>query len=264
MAEHLQDSWVFLDSGPCTGAENMALDEQLARTQSNDSNVPPVLRLYQWNPWAISLGYHQDLSEIDVSRCNDAGIDVVRRPTGGRAILHAEELTYCVVMPAGRHGILDVYNRISNALVRGFSLFGVKVALQKSQPDFRAEYRKTAAIPCFASSARYEIEWQGRKLVGSAQRRFSGDRDAVLQHGSILCGPAHQRLPDFLSITDQPAIEEVRSVLQRHTVDLATIMGREIDIVKLTDCIQQGFALEWAISFRPGNTPNDERYSAYA
>jgi lipoate-protein ligase A len=182
--------WRYRYSGACRGAENMCRDEQCARglQESRGTVFPSSLRLYRWQPWAISLGHNQSSHDLDMERCTADGIDVVRRPTGGRAILHAEELTYCVVMYTGSRSVLAVYNDISRALVRGLHLFGVNVAFQKSQPNFQETYRQASSIPCFTSSARYEIEWHGRKLVGSAQRRFGdGERDVVLQHGSILC-----------------------------------------------------------------------------
>ncbi len=259
------DGWLLLGYSVESGAQNMALDELLARRMQDDPEMPPVLRLYGWKPWAISLGHHQEKDDLDLLRCAAAGIDIVRRPTGGRAILHAEELTYCVVMPAGRRSVLDVYNDISRALVAGLSLFGVEVALQKSQPDFRAEYRKTASIPCFASSARYEIESHGKKLVGSAQRRFTGgERDVVLQHGSILCGPAHLTLPEYLQSTDPAAVSEVRRILHDHTVDLTRILGQPIDIPLLAEAVQQGFAREWRITFHTNTTFMNELGSTHA
>lgn len=210
----------------------------------------PSLRLYGWDPWAISLGYNQSEDEIDGERCRAEGIDLVRRPTGGRAILHAEELTYCIVMPAGRRSILDVYNDISLALVRGLGLYGVDAALQRSQPNFPEHYRSLSAIPCFTASARYEIEWDGRKLVGSAQRRVAGGTQVVLQHGSILCGPAHKRLPEFIR-ADETVRELLRSELDAKTVDLAEATGRPVDIDHLAECIRRGCELQWGVRFEP-------------
>lgn len=258
-------AWQGILDGSNPGTYNMARDEALARELGEGRSPVPTVRLYGWQPWAISLGRHQAVADIDADRCAEKGIDIVRRPTGGRAILHAEELTYCVVMPAGRRGILDVYNDISRALVRGLKLFGVDVALQKSQPDFRAEYRKTASIPCFASSARYEIEWNGRKLVGSAQRRLSGTaRDVVLQHGSILCGPAHQQLPEFLALRDEQALEEVRSLLQSHTVDLSEITGADVDRTVLAGCLWRGFEEEWGVKLKATEPATCRMPSNYA
>jgi len=242
-------AWTCIDSGSLTGAENMALDERLARSLAAGEGGP-VLRLFRWRPWAISLGYNQRAEELDAARCAADGIDVVRRPTGGRAILHAEELTYCVVMRTGRRSVLQVYNDISAALVRGLGLYGVEVTLQKSQPDFRSEYRSVTSVPCFASSARYEIEWRGRKLVGSAQRRFGGPAgDAVLQHGSILCGPAHLRLADYLVTGDPAARERIRALLGAKTADLASITGAPVDADRLGASIRRGFEEAWGVTF---------------
>jgi lipoate-protein ligase A len=241
--------WTFIDSGEQTGAFNMALDESLARALAACEGIPS-LRLFRWKPWAISVGYNQAAEELDAPRCAADGIDIVRRPTGGRAILHAEELTYSVVMPAGRKSVLQVYNEISAALVCGLALYGVEVALQKSQPDFGKEYRSPSSIPCFASSARYEIEWRGRKLVGSAQRRFSGPGgDVVLQHGSILCGDAHLRLADYLAAPVAEVRGRILATLRERTADLRMITGGPVDMEYLGECIRRGFEEARGLAF---------------
>ncbi len=247
-------AWKCGYSGPLPGADNMRRDEASARLLQDapDQALPSVLRFYHWSPWAISLGHHQSIDDIDTDRCAADGIDVVRRPTGGRAILHAEELTYCVCMYTGRRSILNVYNDISGALVLGLQHFGVTVSLEKSQPDFREEYRHASSIPCFTSSARYEIAWQGRKLVGSAQRRFGdGERDVVLQHGSILCGPAHKRLTEYLRIHDPALRARVQRDMERKTVDLQEITGGTVDAGHLAACMKRGFEEAWGITCDP-------------
>ncbi len=244
--------WRYENSGALTGAENMHRDEESARRLQNHPGPgsSASLRLYHWQPWAVSLGHHQSSEDLDLGRCAAEGIDVVRRPTGGRAILHAEELTYCVVMYTGRRSVLTVYNDISHALVRGLQLFGVDVALQKSQPNFTEVYRHASSIPCFTSSARYEIEWRGKKLVGSAQRRYGdGERDVVLQHGSILCGPAHRHLTELLTFRDPAVLSRVRREMEEKTVDLGEITGGGVDGDHLAGCIKRGFEEEWGIQF---------------
>ena len=259
--------WLFIDAGARTGAFHMAQDEMLARSlersgcASGEADAPPgdeeplqALRLYRWQPWAISLGHNQPADTIDLERCRRDGIDVVRRPTGGRAILHAEELTYCVAMYAGRKSVMAVYNDISRALVRGLGLLGVEATLQRSQPDFGAAYRDASSIPCFTSSARYEIEHRGRKLVGSAQRRFSGgSQDVVLQHGSILCGGAHRRLADYLRVPEAQTLGRIRTELSEKTADLGEILGRPVAADEVLACVRRGFELEWNIEFVEGS-----------
>jgi lipoate-protein ligase A len=243
--------WQCIDTGEADGAANMAVDESLALALAAGTGRP-TLRLFRWKPWAVSLGYNQDAGTLDRERCAADGIDVVRRPTGGRAILHAQELTYSVTMRAERKGVLQVYNEISDALVRGLAHYGVTVTLQKSQPDFAEAYRNPSSIPCFSSSARYEIEWEGRKLVGSAQRRVAGETcDVILQHGSILCGPAHARLAEYLSVADPDVLQRIRSSLNEQTTHLAAVSGRAVDLPRLTDCIRRGFEDAWGIAFAP-------------
>jgi lipoate-protein ligase A len=241
--------WIFEDSGPRAGVFNMERDEALARClQGGAGDGAQVLRLYGWAPPAISLGHHQDAGTIDQERLTRDGFALVRRPTGGRAILHQDELTYCVVMLSGRRSILQVYNAISEALVKGLALYGVDVSLQRSQPDLAAVYRDQSSIPCFTSSARNEIEWGGRKLVGSAQRRYAeGERDVVLQHGSILCGASHRRLTEYLKIDSEAVRERIEREMREKTVDLAEITGRAVDLERLKSCIVEGFEAAWGI-----------------
>jgi len=254
--------WRFINTGLNPGAYNMQLDERLACELLAGTGVP-TLRLFQWKPWAVSVGHNQSLDDINRERCGVDGIDVVRRPTGGRAILHAEELTYSIVMPAGANGILQIYNEISRALVAGLRLFGADVSLQRSQPNFPEEYRRASSIACFTSSARYEIEWKGRKLVGSAQRRFSdGGQNIVLQHGSILCGPAHKRLAEYIDFDDQTKMVGFERELNENTVDLSQICNQPIDIGSLSTCIKRGFELEWGIMLLDEPAPHEHHAAA--
>ena len=241
--------WRFQDTGTASGAVNMRYDELLARRLASGTGTE-TLRVYRWKPWAVSLGYHQNEGDIDAARCARDGLEIVRRPTGGRAILHAEELTYCIVMNARGRSVLQAYNDISRALVRGLAAFGVDAALQKSQPDFPSRYRDAASVPCFTSSARYEIEWKGRKLVGSAQRRYAENgRDVILQHGSILCGPAHRRLSDYLSTRNRTVLEQIRQEMAAKTVDVAEILGEPVDTGELAGAVREGFEAEWGLTF---------------
>ena len=146
---------------------------------------PPTLRLYRWNPPAVSLGYFQDENEVvDMKACRDAGIDVVRRPTGGRAVLHDQELTYSIIVPEvhpfiNKGGVIDAYRSISRGIVTAFNLLDIVAVLT---PE---EHNRAGLAPgsCFDSSTAYEIQVDGKKVVGSAQLRRDG---IVLQHGSIL------------------------------------------------------------------------------
>lgn len=241
----MSDSFEFLDTGAHTGAQNMAFD--VARAEAVDAGrALPSLRVYHWAPWCISLGRHQQESDLNAARCADDGIDIVRRPTGGRAILHAEELTYCVVMPSRGRGIMDVYKDISEALTAGLSSLASGIEMARSQPQFAKLYQEPGGIPCFSSSARYEIEVGGRKLVGSAQRRIG---ETVLQHGSILIGDAHLQLAGYLAV-DETNRDAILSDMRAHTTTLDEVLGRRIGWEELREALREGFEKTWAIRFQ--------------
>ncbi len=256
-------TWRFDNSGLCKGDYNMMYDERLART------LPPgtgIVRVYGWSPDAVSLGWNQRIEEIDERRCRDEGVDVVRRPTGGRAILHAEEVTYCVVMAAENSGVLSTYHEISRSLIAGLHRLGVDASLEKSQPHFPSYYQSTSSTVCFTSSARYEVQYQGRKLVGSAQRRFIGEggEEVVLQHGSILVGPAHKKIVRYLRFEDEGRREEIVKELDDRTTDLSALLGKTPSRELVADCLKQGFEEAWGIRFlasEPAEIMKTELYS---
>lgn len=168
--------------GPADAAWNMAVDEALL--DRPDSGW--TLRFYRWRRPTISIGYAQRLAAAaDQERAWRLGVDVVRRPTGGRAVLHADELTYALAAPADSTplsgGIAASYRRIAAGLQAGLRLLGADVEVARSG----AAPSPGGKRPCFAARTRYEISVGGRKLVGSAQRRRNG---RLLQHGSLLLG----------------------------------------------------------------------------
>jgi lipoate-protein ligase A len=212
-----------------SAAFNMEFD--LARTQHFTS---PMLRLYSWQPFAVSLGAHQRERDVNPEACRDRGYDLVRRPTGGRAILHADELTYSVVLPLTtdeepKRTIHDVYRDVHLLLLKALQTLGAGAGLtfQKSQTDFRALYRTgQVSMPCFGSSARYELMFEGRKIVGSAQKLFG---NVVLQHGSLLLGAGHEDLVEVLNIpTDEERIT-MRRILHEQTATMQECLGRRVE-----------------------------------
>jgi lipoate-protein ligase A len=181
-------NWRLLDSGPNIGAYNMAVDEELlARAQAGETT--PTLRLYTWHPPAVSIGRFQKIgTAVDVEACRQQGIDIVRRVTGGRAVLHHNELTYSIVartddplFPTNVHG---TYKVIAAGLLKGLRNLGIPAEMVSRSSRYAALVKKDSKDPaCFSSPSWYEILVHNRKLIGSAQRRLSG---AFLQHGSIL------------------------------------------------------------------------------
>lgn len=243
--------WHFENTGYHSGTFNMKYDEQRARALVDGGEVGTV-RVYGWKPAAISLGRNQSLEEIDLAKCSQAGIDVVRRPTGGRAILHSDELTYSVAMISSRTSVLSAYNEISRALVCGLHHLNVDVGLEKSQPHFPSLYRTPSSAACFTSFARYEISVGGRKLVGSAQRRYarSNGEEVLLQHGSILLGNDHKRMANFLTMREEDRLL-IAQELDDKTTDLRSVLQRAVSFEELVPLIRLGFEEAWGIRFTP-------------
>jgi len=231
--------WRFIISGAQDGAFNMAADETLARLSKSG---PPILRIYSWHPFAISIGHHQELAEVDLDKCSSENIDVVRRPTGGRAIFHAQEVTYAVIIPKESdlhsQSTLDIYNLISSALVNGLNRLGANLVLERNDNiggEFKTYNQKFA---CFASSAKYEIHYRSKKLVGSAQRRLE---KALLQHGSILLGNEHLNLFDYLIQTTDETSGNLKQLLDEKTICLQTILNREVTYNEVVSALKSGF-----------------------
>ena len=240
--------WHFENTGHRTGVFNMEYDEALAHALVN-SDGQPAIRVYGWNPPAISLGWNQSMDEIDLAKTSAAGIDIVRRPTGGRAILHSDELTYSVVMRVKGKNILAVYDEISRALVAGLEHLGANVAIEKSQPHFPSLYKTTSAAACFSSAGRYEIKWNGKKLVGSAQRRYAmpDGEEVVLQHGSILLGSDHKRIVDYLRLPSEDHRIALRNELDMKTTDLSVVLQRPVSYEEAAESIFYGFKTAWHV-----------------
>jgi len=178
-------TWQLILNGPMSGTDNMAIDARLLDEVDASDAPRTVIRFYSWNTPTISLGRNQQVAKaVDVDYCRAAAIDIVHRPTGGRAVLHDDELTYAVISnDATSFGdtIYGNYKRVSEALCLGYNRLGVPAVLA---PDTRksSPLDNGSDPPCFLSTSRYELMVAGRKIVGSAQRRV---RRSFLQHGSM-------------------------------------------------------------------------------
>ncbi len=250
----MSEKWFFLNTGYKDGDFNMNLDVKLALLLST-GEARSVLRVYGWRPYTISIGYNQDEKVFDVRKIKESGLGFVRRPTGGRAVLHAEELTYSIVMRAGGKSVIEIYNLISHAIVSGLNLLGINLELSQTQPDFRKLYGDFSSISCFASSAKYEVQFRGRKLVGSAQRRYG---DVVLQHGSILIGEFHKKLPEFLNVDSADLIQKMKDEIENKTICLNEIFGREVSFEEVAEVLKKGFEIEFGVEFEDKNLQNAE------
>ncbi|MDH7605794.1 MAG: hypothetical protein QHH13_12905 [Melioribacter sp.] len=236
--------WFFIDTGESTGKFNMDFDFQLAQTCPDDN---AYFRLYRWKPFCISLGAHQKFEDINLEKAFSDGLDVVKRPTGGRAILHAEEITYSVILPFSKiRSAKEVYQKISLALIEGLKLYHPvfsKLELENLQPDFSKLLKEPSGILCFGTAAKNEVKFNGRKLIGSAQRKLN---NAILQHGSILCGKYHRNLVDYINI-DENTKSLIKNDIYQKTIEIETILGKHVDYKKLSECLIDGFKKVWNI-----------------
>jgi lipoate-protein ligase A len=221
----------------------MAVDEAIFKAVSAGTSLP-TLRFYTWEPSAVSVGYFQNsLGEVDLAVCREMGIDVVRRLTGGRAVLHDRELTYSIISPDNSFhfpdNILGTYKIISSCLVSGLNSIGLNALL--TSPVKKAGRDSSSA--CFTSSSHYEITIDGKKLVGSAQRRGEG---AFLQHGSILMEFDREKLEKVLHKTG--GVDSVASISEYS----------RIDIVRLATSLVKGFEHGLGVSFSEGRLTDEE------
>lgn len=236
--------WRLLDDGAHTGAWNMAVDEALAEAV-DAGTAPPTLRLYRWEPPCLSLGFSQPHEAADARFCAAHGIGVVRRPTGGRAVLHHLELTYAVAAPLDAApfsaDLQAAYQAICRALVAGLGALGVPATLSGAPEG--GHIRPTQPIPCFIGPAAGEVVVRGRKLIGSAMRRVG---NAILQHGSILEGWDGTLQAGCLGLVDD---RDLRAAV----VTLGELLGTPLAREALAQAIMQGFEATFGIALEPAS-----------
>jgi len=223
------------------GEKQMILDSIMLKLTENDKKTR--VRLYRFIPPSVSLGYHQKKIDIDESICKNRGYDIVRRPTGGRAVLHKGDLVYSISIAAENvkeDGPLHrgVYNLVSLAIIQGLQNIGINA--EGSQELNLSLVEKKSELPrlCFSSATRHEVQIDGRKLVGSAQRRGN---NALLQHGSILVTDEHLDIVNILKDVNPGRREAVRKVMISRTVSLSD-HWTDISWEKLISSLKQSFS----------------------
>lgn len=242
--------WRLVDSGalPCT--LNMGIDQALLQLYARGES-PPTLRFYQWNPPGISLGRLQRKLGFDAVACKRLGFDIVRRPTGGRAVLHQNDLTYSII--AGIQAGIPInlpaaYRLLCQGLLAGFRLLGIEAEVGQEQA--KAEQPDV----CFLRSLISDIVYQGKKFVGSAQT-WSGS--SLLQHGSILIEPQTATWAELLggdADTQQTHCED----LKKRMTSLSEILGHVPPIHMVKAAIVKGMAQALGVVFAEGQlTPSE-------
>lgn len=220
--------WRYIVYAQRDAATNMSLDEAILEAHLAGL-VPPTLRLYGFAPPAVTLGYSQSVPEGLMERAQSEGFEVVRRPTGGRAVLHAEDLTYSFVGTSSECGEGFLSTSVSGAykqICRGLQLALHKLGLDLELGNSDVSYRKLH--DCFGATTGSDLHVGGKKMIGSAQLRR---KHAVLQHGSILLNQGQSIMPDLLCQSTK---------LDRHA-NLFEVLGRQVSLPELQESVKKGF-----------------------
>lgn len=250
--------WRLIYDQPTIGSKNMAIDEAILKSVAADENLP-TLRLYGWEPMCLSLGYGQRTRDVDADRLRSNGWDLVRRPTGGKAILHGDELTYSVSIPRDHElaqgDVVESYRRISEALLMTLWVLQIEPQSQK-QPRGNRDLGPV----CFEVPSHYEITAYGKKLIGSAQvRRKTG----ILQHGTLPLYGDIGRICEVLNYPDEQARETAKKAVRERATTLETVAERRITWDEAAHAIVQGFAETFDIDFEASRLSAPEQASAH-
>ncbi|MGB9674011.1 MAG: lipoate--protein ligase family protein [Anaerolineales bacterium] len=237
----MQTNWRLIITPPAIGAWNMAVDEAILEAIGKEL-APPTFRLYAWNPPCLSLGYAQPIQDVDLVALADRGWQLVRRPTGGRAILHTDELTYSVIgshaEPILQGSVLESYQRLAQALLKALHLLGIAAKANETNspaaaqpPNHSAPMRPNpnpqAANPvCFEYPSNYEIVVNGKKIIGSAQARR---KEGVLQHGSFPLYGDITRIIQVLTFADEESRKNAQKRLLQRATTAQEACGRQIE-----------------------------------
>lgn len=257
--QFLPATWRLLITPPLDGATNMAIDEAILQALA-EGQAPPTLRFFEWAPGCLSLGYNQKWREIDLAALEQHGYTWTRRPTGGRAILHIDEATYSLITPESdpriQGGITESYRVLSTGLLRGLERLSLEAG-QASREDLRAlrqAVNRGGGPVCFDTPSRYEITWQHKKLIGSAQLRR---KKMVLQHGTLPLHGDITRIIDVLAFSDSER-EHQRRLLPHRATTLETALGRVVPVEEAFAALAAGFAEALALTLVRGDLSERE------
>ncbi|TNE36410.1 lipoate--protein ligase family protein [bacterium] len=222
---------------PREGLFNMEKDVELMKSFSDGDS--PIFRLYTWDPWCLSLGYNQNDESILKDKLKADGYDLVRRPTGGRGVFHANELTYSVITQIDANRTKTyIYQEIHTLIAEVLNRMGIKVDFVKTNPDFKNFYKSDErSVSCFASSARYELTFGNKKIVGSAQRVFG---NKLLQHGSILLDKGFERIADYIT-DDMEKAKRLKDFTLNTAIPINDISSEIINTKKLEIAFHETF-----------------------
>lgn len=251
----MPETWRLLVTPSARGAWNMGLDEAALEHVGRGESLP-TLRLYAWDPPCLSLGYAQPSADVDIARLRERGWDLVRRPTGGRAILHTDELTYSVTAPLDERlmsgSLLENYNRLARALLVAIRSLGAPVEMAAHSDNGR---NGATGPVCFEVPSAYEITAGGKKLIGSAQARR---REGVLQHGTLPLTGDLTRITQALAYRDEGARAMAATGLLERATTVESALGRAVSLAEANAAFVSAFELELGLSLELGEISPSE------
>jgi lipoyl(octanoyl) transferase len=248
-----KEVWRFIDSGHCSPSFNMALDEALLDWHS-EGKIPPVIRFYGWNPATLSIGYFQKVEkEINLEAVGQYQLGFVRRPTGGRGVLHEDELTYSVIVseehPNMPKTVTEAYRVISEGILKGFQHLGLDAYFAEPKTiEERNALKNPRSSVCFDAPSWYELVVEGRKVAGSAQTRQKG---VILQHGSILLDLDEEKLFSLFKYPNERVKERMKRAFKSKAVAINEISPRKISLEEAKKAFYRGFAEGLEVDLEP-------------
>lgn len=238
-----KETWRFIDTGNRSPSFNMALDEALLDWHST-GKIPPVIRFYGWDPATLSIGYFQKVEkEIDMEAVKELNLGFVRRPTGGRGVLHEHELTYSVIVteehPNMPKTVTEAYRVISEGILKGFHFLGLDAyfSVPKTEEQKNSLKNPRSAV-CFDAPSWYELVVEGRKVAGSAQTRQKG---VILQHGSILLDLDEDKLFRLFKYKNDKIKQLMQTAFKEKAVAINNLTSKEITIDMAKAAFKSGF-----------------------
>ena len=233
----------FIDLETHTAFENMAIDEAIMLAMKNN-HVPPTLRLYRWNPSAVSIGTFQGMTdEVDVEFCKSKGIDVIRRITGGGAVYHDYdgEVTYSIIIPKGHRlappDIIESYRILCNGIVKALEYLGIE-----------AEFKPIN-----------DVDASGKKISGNAMTRRQG---CVLQHGTTLLDLNVSLMFTILKVPQEKISDKMIADVKERVTSIRDILDRDVQIAELQEVLKQGFSDALEIELVPSRLTTEEQETA--
>ncbi|RSK27817.1 lipoate--protein ligase family protein [Bacillus sp. HMF5848] len=257
-----RETWYFIDSGNRDPYYNMALDEALLEWHSN-GDIPPVIRFYGWSPATLSIGYFQKAEkEINMQVVRDNNLGFVRRPTGGRGVLHDNELTYSVIVteshPEMPKTVTEAYRVISEGILNGFRSLGLDAyfAIPRTEEE-KADLKNPRSSVCFDAPSWYELVVEGRKVAGSAQTRQKG---VILQHGSILLDLDEDLLFSLFLYPNERVKERMQRAFKNKAVAINELRETPVTLIEAKAAFKQGFEDALSITLEEYRLTQDQEY----